>query len=256
MDKTEGGARHKKACTEKRVRTKRQSPRQDQIGIGAGDVTSVLVLRVYLRSSAPRPTRYGTLSVIRRRADKAAEIHSTAIRATACARNRALHIRIVTPAQSPTGVPILCLHASHNEARSTRNSRTHAPMRIHPICTGEARTHGSTSSATKKQEVDARTPFARFGHQNTRLSNAFVRTHKKSERSSALYATYYHVQILLHRPLLQTMINPGPSPSVFKSLAICANAARSVALIADVRTRRRSFPHSQFMACLIKCSNR
>ncbi|KAJ7181412.1 hypothetical protein C8R43DRAFT_1101299 [Mycena crocata] len=79
-------------------------------------------------------------------------------------------------------------------------------------------------------------------------------------QSSCLYASYYHVQILLHRPLLQATINHAPSPAVrfycsthnsrikytyqaFRSLAICANAARSTAHVVDVGSRRGLLPH-------------
>ncbi|KAJ7110294.1 hypothetical protein C8R43DRAFT_1042538 [Mycena crocata] len=57
-------------------------------------------------------------------------------------------------------------------------------------------------------------------------------------QSASLYTQYYHVQILLHRSLLQTPNNAARSPSAFKSLAICANAARSCAHVADVRSHR------------------
>ncbi|KAF7337959.1 Fungal-trans domain-containing protein [Mycena venus] len=53
------------------------------------------------------------------------------------------------------------------------------------------------------------------------------------EQSAALYASYYHVQILVHRPFIQ-----AKSASTFKSLAICTNAARSCAIVADVKHRR------------------
>ncbi|KAJ7181389.1 hypothetical protein C8R43DRAFT_1116769 [Mycena crocata] len=62
-------------------------------------------------------------------------------------------------------------------------------------------------------------------------------------QSSCLYASYYHVQILLHRPLLQATINHAPSPAAFRSLAICANAARSTAHVVDVGSCRGLLPH-------------
>jgi len=45
------------------------------------------------------------------------------------------------------------------------------------------------------------------------------------KQSAALYATYYHLQILIHRPFIPSFRNP--SPTAFPSLAICTNAARS-----------------------------
>ncbi|KAJ7120687.1 hypothetical protein C8R43DRAFT_1034004 [Mycena crocata] len=69
-------------------------------------------------------------------------------------------------------------------------------------------------------------------------------------QSASLYALYYHIQILIHRPTVQSAIGRLPSPSAFKSLAICANAARSTAHIADVRSRRGFQPHPQFLKCV------
>ncbi|KAJ7172842.1 fungal-specific transcription factor domain-containing protein [Mycena crocata] len=66
-------------------------------------------------------------------------------------------------------------------------------------------------------------------------------------QSSALYAVYYHVQILLHRPLFRATINRVSSSSAFKSLAICANAARSIAHVVEVGSRRGLLPHMQLM---------
>ncbi|KAJ7137395.1 hypothetical protein C8R43DRAFT_611056 [Mycena crocata] len=57
-------------------------------------------------------------------------------------------------------------------------------------------------------------------------------------QSSALYTQYYHLQILLHRSLLQNSSNMPHNPSAFKSLAICANAARSTAHVTDVGSHR------------------
>ncbi|KAJ7137385.1 hypothetical protein C8R43DRAFT_1203013 [Mycena crocata] len=78
-------------------------------------------------------------------------------------------------------------------------------------------------------------------------------------QSAALYTQYYHrehlkpgthwallyirfaVQILLHRSLLQSASNEPRPPSAFRSLAICANAARSTAHVTDVRSHRGIF---------------
>ncbi|KAJ7097008.1 hypothetical protein C8R43DRAFT_1049066 [Mycena crocata] len=66
-------------------------------------------------------------------------------------------------------------------------------------------------------------------------------------QSASLYASYYHAQILLHRPLLKMTIDGTPSPAAFKSLALCANAARSCALVAEVQARRGFLPHTHFL---------
>ncbi|KAF8215711.1 fungal-specific transcription factor domain-containing protein [Mycena galopus ATCC 62051] len=59
-------------------------------------------------------------------------------------------------------------------------------------------------------------------------------------QSAALYCTYYHAQILIHRPFIPA---PGkedslPNTSQFPSLAICANAARSCGHVLDVQAKR------------------
>ncbi|KAJ7239784.1 hypothetical protein B0H12DRAFT_1135698 [Mycena haematopus] len=60
------------------------------------------------------------------------------------------------------------------------------------------------------------------------------------DQSAALYSTYYHAQILIHRPFIPA---PGKEESLsnmthFPSLAICANAARSCGHVLDVQARR------------------
>ncbi|KAI6098340.1 fungal-specific transcription factor domain-containing protein, partial [Pisolithus croceorrhizus] len=59
-------------------------------------------------------------------------------------------------------------------------------------------------------------------------------------QSCVLYASYYQLQILIHRPFI-----PSPRrPSVlsFPSLAICTNAARSCSHVLDTYNRRSSVP--------------
>ncbi|KAJ7643597.1 fungal-specific transcription factor domain-containing protein [Roridomyces roridus] len=52
------------------------------------------------------------------------------------------------------------------------------------------------------------------------------------DQSASLYAAYYHVQILIHRPFIS-------APAwVFPSLAICANSARSCGHVMDAHSRR------------------
>ncbi|KAF8207007.1 hypothetical protein K438DRAFT_1529803, partial [Mycena galopus ATCC 62051] len=46
-------------------------------------------------------------------------------------------------------------------------------------------------------------------------------------QSASLYASYYHVQIQIHRSFIPSPINDAPLSSTFPSLAICANSARS-----------------------------
>ncbi|KAF5342023.1 hypothetical protein D9611_002054 [Ephemerocybe angulata] len=50
-------------------------------------------------------------------------------------------------------------------------------------------------------------------------------------QSASLHATYYHLQILLHRPFIQPSKNKMEAP--FPSLEICTNAARSIVHIAQ-----------------------
>ncbi|KAJ7456061.1 fungal-specific transcription factor domain-containing protein [Mycena latifolia] len=55
-------------------------------------------------------------------------------------------------------------------------------------------------------------------------------------QSVALYCAYYHVQMTTHRPFIPTV--RSAAPTVLPSLAICTNAARSCAHVADVASRR------------------
>ncbi|KAG1729861.1 fungal-specific transcription factor domain-containing protein [Suillus paluster] len=67
-------------------------------------------------------------------------------------------------------------------------------------------------------------------------------------QSHSLYSSYYHVQILIHRPFIPSPRKP--SPLSFPSLAICTNAARSCSHVMDVYRRRsgQSAPYSQMPA--------
>ncbi|BEJ14458.1 hypothetical protein CspHIS471_0402250 [Cutaneotrichosporon sp. HIS471] len=56
------------------------------------------------------------------------------------------------------------------------------------------------------------------------------------EHSAILYAHYYYVQILIHRPFIPTPKHPESVG--FPSLAICSNAARSISNILDAVLRR------------------
>ncbi|KAJ3553324.1 hypothetical protein NP233_g12670 [Leucocoprinus birnbaumii] len=55
-------------------------------------------------------------------------------------------------------------------------------------------------------------------------------------QSVVLWSTYYHIQILIHRPFIPSPSKP--SPLSFPSLAICTNAARSCIHVVDVQYRR------------------
>ena len=51
------------------------------------------------------------------------------------------------------------------------------------------------------------------------------------QQASILYATYYYIQILVHRPFIP---RPGkPAPLTYPSLAICTNAARSCSQVLE-----------------------
>jgi hypothetical protein len=56
------------------------------------------------------------------------------------------------------------------------------------------------------------------------------------EHSAVLYAHYYYVQVLIHRPFIPTRRHPESVG--FPSLAICSNAARSISNILDAVLRR------------------
>ncbi|KAF7347212.1 Zn(2)-C6 fungal-type domain-containing protein [Mycena venus] len=58
------------------------------------------------------------------------------------------------------------------------------------------------------------------------------------EQSTSLYVTYYHVQILIHRPFLPVPGQNRSANSTWPSLAICANSARSCGHVLDVHSRR------------------
>jgi len=59
-------------------------------------------------------------------------------------------------------------------------------------------------------------------------------------QSSNLYASYYQLQISVHRPFIPSP--KKPSPLAFPSLAICTNAARSCTHVLDVQYKRTGNP--------------
>ncbi|KAJ7765282.1 fungal-specific transcription factor domain-containing protein [Mycena metata] len=58
------------------------------------------------------------------------------------------------------------------------------------------------------------------------------------DQSAALYAVYYHAQILIHRPFIRAPGDEAASKTRFPSLAVCANAARACGHVLDVQARR------------------
>ncbi|KAJ7467196.1 fungal-specific transcription factor domain-containing protein [Mycena latifolia] len=113
---------------------------------------------------------------------------------------------------------------------------------------------GSYADYTGKKPLDAET----IAELDSRLNqwaeeipehllwNPYMQDDVFFDQSATLYASYYHVQILVHRPFMRTRATP-PSSSTFKSLAICANAARSCSHVVDVKSRRGPLPSAQFL---------
>ncbi|KAF9050240.1 fungal-specific transcription factor domain-containing protein [Panaeolus papilionaceus] len=60
------------------------------------------------------------------------------------------------------------------------------------------------------------------------------------KQSAALHATYYHLQILIHRPFIPSPRNP--TPVAFPSLAICTNAARSCCHVLESFSKLSAVP--------------
>ncbi|KAJ7447185.1 fungal-specific transcription factor domain-containing protein [Mycena latifolia] len=75
-------------------------------------------------------------------------------------------------------------------------------------------------------------------------------------QSAALYASYYHAQILIHRPFIPAPGKEAMPNTNFPSLAICANAARSCGHVLDVQTRRcpEILHHPQVSTVLFDCA--
>ncbi|KAJ6541623.1 fungal-specific transcription factor domain-containing protein [Mycena capillaripes] len=76
------------------------------------------------------------------------------------------------------------------------------------------------------------------------------------DQSAVLYSTYYHAQILIHRPFIPAPGKESFSNTHFPSLAICANAARSCGHVLDVQARRgRGLLHyPSLMTALFDCA--
>ncbi|KAJ7847548.1 fungal-specific transcription factor domain-containing protein [Mycena leptocephala] len=74
-------------------------------------------------------------------------------------------------------------------------------------------------------------------------------------QSAALYSTYYHAQILIHRPFIPTPGKQSISNANFPSLAICANAARSCGHVLNLQARRGRLLHlPHVVICLFDCA--
>ncbi|KAJ7185325.1 hypothetical protein C8R46DRAFT_981882 [Mycena filopes] len=74
-------------------------------------------------------------------------------------------------------------------------------------------------------------------------------------QSAVLYSTYYHAQVLIHRPFISGPGQDMLSTSKFPSLAICASAARSCGHVLDVQTRRAKPLHNPHMViALFDCA--
>ncbi|EPQ52470.1 hypothetical protein GLOTRDRAFT_117339 [Gloeophyllum trabeum ATCC 11539] len=65
------------------------------------------------------------------------------------------------------------------------------------------------------------------------------------QQSAMLYCSYYHLQILVHRPFIP--LPRKPSPLSFPSLAICTNAARSMSHVVDILRKRSKQPLPQLL---------
>ncbi|KAJ6500093.1 fungal-specific transcription factor domain-containing protein, partial [Mycena vitilis] len=73
-----------------------------------------------------------------------------------------------------------------------------------------------------------------------------------SQQSASLYASYYHVQIQIHRPFIPS---PGrSSPLSYPSLAVCANSARSCSHVMEVQSRRGILPLAHVKMALFDSS--
>ncbi|KAI0720409.1 hypothetical protein C8Q72DRAFT_862307 [Fomitopsis betulina] len=70
-------------------------------------------------------------------------------------------------------------------------------------------------------------------------------------QSATLYASYYQLQISVHRPFIPSPRKP--SPLSFPSLAICTNAARSCTHVMDVQCRRAGSPLPSNQVAMFTC---
>ncbi|KAJ7071926.1 fungal-specific transcription factor domain-containing protein [Mycena amicta] len=74
-----------------------------------------------------------------------------------------------------------------------------------------------------------------------------------SKQSACLYATYYHIQIQIHRNFVSSPSNHAPLYSNFPSLTICSNAARAYIRVID-NIKPNILSHPQVLASLMDSS--
>ncbi|KAJ7052275.1 fungal-specific transcription factor domain-containing protein [Mycena amicta] len=68
------------------------------------------------------------------------------------------------------------------------------------------------------------------------------------DQSAVLYVSYYHAQLLIHRSFLPALGKPSSANPMFPSMAICANAARSIGHVLEIQARRgRGILYSPYM---------
>ncbi|KAF5338524.1 hypothetical protein D9611_013298 [Ephemerocybe angulata] len=72
------------------------------------------------------------------------------------------------------------------------------------------------------------------------------------KQSSALHATYYWLQIFIHRPFIPSPRNP--TSGAFPSLAICTNAARSACHVLETFHKLDTLPHQPFQAIIFSAA--
>ncbi|KAJ7646785.1 fungal-specific transcription factor domain-containing protein [Roridomyces roridus] len=70
-------------------------------------------------------------------------------------------------------------------------------------------------------------------------------------QSACLYASYYHVQIQIHRSFIPSPTSESPLASNFPSLAICANSARSCSHVMEAQAKRGLVAHPHVVSALM-----
>ncbi|KAJ7138274.1 fungal-specific transcription factor domain-containing protein, partial [Mycena epipterygia] len=70
-------------------------------------------------------------------------------------------------------------------------------------------------------------------------------------QSACLYASYYHVQIQIHRSFIPSPGNNAPLSTAFPSLAICANSARSCSHVMEAQAKRGLVAHPHVVGAIM-----
>ncbi|KAJ7141278.1 fungal-specific transcription factor domain-containing protein [Mycena epipterygia] len=70
-------------------------------------------------------------------------------------------------------------------------------------------------------------------------------------QSACLFASYYHVQIQIHRSFIPSPGNDAPLSTTFPSLAICANSARSCSHVMEAQAKRGLVAHPHVVSALM-----